>query len=60
MYTKEGTNRAGERIALDIEECRVIWFGLCGYDMAELPVESPLEAEKLYEALLYVGEVEAD
>jgi hypothetical protein len=60
MYTKEGKNRAGEKIALDIEGLRIIWFGCCGYDMVELPVESPEQAEKLFEALLWVGEIEAD
>jgi len=60
MYTKEGENRAGERIALDLESLRVVWFGCCGYDMVELPVQSAEEAQKLYEALLFVDEVDAD
>jgi hypothetical protein len=62
MYTEEGKNRAGERIALNIsnEAYYVLWFGLCGYDIVELPVESAEEARKLYEALLFVGDVGAD
>lgn len=64
MADKTGTTKSGDPIALFIDEENqqyvVVWGGLCGYDSVGLGFASAHEAEKAFEALLNVIEVDPD
>ena len=64
MYTREGTNQAGEDIRLDINEkelsFRVIWYGLCGCYSVEFPFKHEGQAIQFYEAALQAEEYEVN
>lgn len=64
MKIKDEKTKSGDRIALFIdkeeEQFSTVWYGLCGYDSVEMHFKFPLQAERAFNALLNVSEVETD
>ena len=64
MEVKNGKTKEGNTVKLFIdkeeEQYSVIWYGLCGYSSVEMHFKFPLQAERFFDAVLNVNEVEPD